>query len=132
MTGEWIVNERIIQEVSDRTKYIIDWVSDASTGAAVSMNISMVGFIVEVETVPGQNGVPATDPPDDHYDITITDPYGYDLMGGKLADRSSTVAERKLAANPMWVDDYVVINISGAGNSNQGRIIIWVDRNLNE
>lgn len=132
MTGEWIVNEILIQEVSDRTKYIIDWVSDSSTGAAVSMNISMVGFMVEVETVPGQNGVPATDPPDANYDITITDPYGFDLMGGKLANRSATAAERKLAANPMWVDDYVVINISNAGNSNQGRIIIWVDRNLNE
>jgi hypothetical protein len=131
MTGEWVVNEVQIQEVSDRTKYVVDWVS-ITGGTAVSMNINMVGFLVEVETIPGQNGVPATDPPDSLYDITITDPYGYDLMGGKLADRSNTVAERKLAANPMWVDDYVVINISGAGDANQGRIIIWVDRNLNE
>jgi hypothetical protein len=54
-------------------------------------------------------------------------------MGGKLMDRcpSSNVAERKLAANPMWVDDYVTVTVDNAGDTKKGRIIIWVDRNLN-
>lgn len=134
MTGEVYIDEKVIQEVGDRTKYIVDWVSDASAGTVVSDYIYMVGFLYEVETIPGANGDKATNKPSDNYDVTITDPYGYDLMNGKLANRygtSAPAAQRQISANPMWIDDYVTINISGAGNSKQGRIILWVDRNLN-
>ena len=114
MTGEVYIDEKIIAEVGDRTKYVVDWVSDSSTGNVVSDPIYMVGFLYEVETIPGANGDKTTNTPTNLYDITITDPYGYDLMNNKLANRSGSVAQRQIAANPMWVDDYVTINISNA------------------
>lgn len=139
MTGEVYIDEKVIQEVGDRTKYIVDWTSAVDgaggDGTAVSDPIYAVGFLYEVETVPGANGDKATNCPDANYDIIITDPYGYDLMNGKLANRSGTVAQRQIAANPMWIDDYFVITVSNADAhpeaAKQGRIIIWIDRNLN-
>ncbi len=47
-------------------------------------------YVVEVITVPGSAGAAPTT----LYDITFIEPYGTDIMGGTLINRSATVTER--------------------------------------
>jgi len=129
MTGECVISSVEIREGSNRSKLVIDWTSDSSAGTVVSDSIEAVGYLAEIETIPGLLGDKVTTCPSDNYDIKITDVYGYDIAAGKMGvNRSSSVAQRQLAANPAWVDDYIIINISGAGNSKTGRLILWFDR----
>jgi len=124
MTGDVVVTQKTFAEVASRIKIIVDWTSDGS-GDVVSDPIDAIGFIVEVETVPGTGSVK----PSDDYDVTITDPYGYNLMDEKTIDNRDYVnAERVIAATPRWVDDYMTVTVAHAGASTQGKIIIWIDR----
>jgi hypothetical protein len=128
MTGDVVVSKKTFAEVANRVKIIIDWTSDAS-GDVVSDPIDAIGFLTEIETIPGALGVIATDPPTNLYDITITDPYGWDLMDAKFIDnRLNSAPQREVMENPQWVDDYMIVTVDGAGDANKGRIIIWVDR----
>jgi hypothetical protein len=72
------------------------WLGDSGDGSvpAATTNASvtalMQGWTVGmIETIPD-----ATVPPTNLYDITITDMYSLDIVGGVLANRSSTVAQR--------------------------------------
>jgi hypothetical protein len=126
MTGDVVVDRKTFAEVANRMKIIVDWTSDGS-GDVVSDPIDAIGFVYEIERVPGALGVPATNPPDGSYNTKIKDPYGADLIA-TANDGSATVAQRTLQETPMWVDDYMTVNITAAGASNQGRLIIWIDR----
>lgn len=133
MTGTVVVEKKVFAEVANRVKIIVDWTSHTD-GTVVSDPIDAIGFLYEVETIPGALGDRTTDCPTGagtpkKYDMTITDPYGFDLMDSKLIDnRSVTVAERIVATNPMWVDDYMIVSVTDGGSGKQGRLIIWIDR----
>jgi hypothetical protein len=126
MTGEVVVDRKLFAEVASRMKIIVDWTSDAS-GDVVSDPIDAIGFVYEIERVPGALGIPATNPPTASYNLWIKDPYGYNLFD-PATNGSATDAQRDLSEVPMWVDDYMTINITAAGNAKQGRLIIWIDR----
>lgn len=129
MTGDVIVEQKVFAEVENRIKLIIDWTSDAS-GNCVSDPIDAIGFIYEIERVPGANGDLTTNTPTDSYNTYIKDPYGYSLIE-KAGDGSKTIAQRTVQTTPMWVDDYIIVSFSAAGASKQGRLIIWIDRATN-
>jgi len=113
----------------------LDWVSAAD--GSVALNIlekarisnsalpsKINGKLKKIETVPGLLGDKATDCPTTLYDITLTDSYGLDVATGSLADRSAAVAEAIYPAADVIINDDLKLNISNAGDSRKGRIIL--------
>jgi len=129
----------------DKNVIVLDWTSDSSAGtvaidiastfAAAQLAVSQAlpqpkkikGYIKAIETIPGLLGDKTTTCPTTLYDITLDDPYDYDLAGGSLADRSASLAEKVVPSSPIPVDSEVTLSISSAGNSKTGRIIIYID-----
>ena len=129
---------------TDGNTIVLDWLSDDADGT-VSIDIASTyataqravndalpqprkieGCIFGLETIPGENGDKTTACPTALYDITLDDPYSYDLAGGSLANRSATVAEKAVPSQPIPIDSEATLKISNAGNSKKGRIILYI------
>jgi hypothetical protein len=128
----------------EQNTIVLDWLSDASAGT-LSKDIAstystaqavlssylvqpdkLKGYIVGIETIPGKDGNLTDNLPSNLYDITLDDPYDYDLAGGSLANRSGTVAEKVVPSQPIPIDSEVTLEITNAGNEKKGRIIIYI------
>lgn len=123
-----------------RFKIIGDWVSAADGTVALKFASTyatskpygdfgplpkkILGVLKSVETIPGYLGVPATNPPTDQYDVTLVDDYGFDVAGGNLANRSSTLAEKVYPTSEIIVDSDLTLTIAAAGSGLKGRIIL--------
>lgn len=66
---------------------VIDWTAETNGTFTVAETNAINGTVGWVETKPGSTAPTAL------YDITLTNSDGLDIMGGKLADRSATLAE---------------------------------------
>jgi hypothetical protein len=104
-----------------------DWVADDTDGSVPSDTVNgILGYVVRVITDPG-----ATAPTDD-YDITLTDAYGCDVMGGALADRDTTATEQAMpiiggASTGALVLDSLTVNITGNSvNSATGTVYVLI------
>lgn len=111
-------------ETSVVKKIIIDWVSDDATGTVSGSTKKINGRILRVVTDPG------TPAPSTLYDITVTDPETIDVLQGLAANRSATVTEDlniiySGTSNNPYVSDILTLNVTNAGNSKQGQIIIY-------
>lgn len=106
--------------------------SDSSTGAvtdALSTSIMsqiMGKYVVLVECIPD-----AVDTPSNLYDLTITNTTtGIDIMGGALADRTSTTTGDQAVPNIGEMSAYrpvngnLTINGSNMGNSKKTKVVI--------
>lgn len=86
------------------------------------------GFLWAVETVPGTSGDIATNLAT-LCSITLTDSYGYDVMDGNLANRSSSAAEKMYADPAILLNSEIVLNIASTkAYRSEGRIIMIVER----
>jgi hypothetical protein len=128
MTGIVTVDQKTFAEVSNRIKIIIDWTSDTS-GNVESDPINAIGFVTEIERIPGALGDRATNRPTDLYNTYIKDPYGCSLIE-KAGDGSRTIAQRTIQSTPLWVDDYMIVSLTETGSERQGRLIIWLQRDV--
>lgn len=144
LTVTSVLNPSMNDNTKERNTIVLDWLSDDAAGnlskdiaatyaaaqAALSSYLTqpdkITGYIVGIETIPGENGDLATDLPDDVYDITLDDPYDCDVAGGSLANRSGTVAQNVVPSAPMPVDSEITVEISNAGNAKRGRIILHI------
>lgn len=135
MAGTITAVEANVISLGDSMREItIDWTSDSNGDVkdadgkiADALSKSKIeGYIVAVETIPGENGDRTADLPTDLYDVTILDKYGFDIMAGNLANRSGTVAERVDADQTLIVNSELTLTISSAGDTKQGRIIIFM------
>jgi hypothetical protein len=137
---------------SDPYRVILDWVCGtggaegvvtdadiASTYAAAQKLINDIsapqpsklqGYIKAIETIPGLNGDKTTACPTTLYDITLDDAYDYDVAGGSLADRSASLAETVVPSSPIPIDSEITLEITAAGDTKKGRIILFIDPNL--
>lgn len=116
-------------------RVVVDWTSDDGTGAVSGTTRKIVGALVRGVTDPSGTAAPTDD-----YDVTITDENGVDVLAGcqkTLANRdtanteeayffllnadASAVAE---AAFPV-VCDKLTVAVTNAGNSKQGRIVVY-------
>lgn len=81
---------------------------DASTGSYPTKvsDAAVRGWVVLVDTVPGSTQ------PTTLYDITLSNGDGIDVMAGKLADRSATLAERAYPSGAAWVDGTLTLAIT--------------------
>lgn len=122
---------------------VLDWLSHTdgtvsvdicSTFAAAQKAIhvnnpqpnKLKGYIVGIETIPGKDGNLTDNLPSNLYDITLDDPYDYDLAGESLANRSGTVAEKVVPSQPIPIDSEITLEISAAGNAKRGRTIVYI------
>jgi len=73
--------------------YQLSWTAAADGSlTSVTTEESIDGYVYMVVTDPG------TTAPQALYDLTLTDAYGLDIMGGALADRSATVTQQAFPA----------------------------------
>lgn len=77
------------------------------------------GRIVKIETIPGYLGDKATFLPFGTYDLTLLDPYGYDVLDGNGAARSITVAEIVAFSTPLAVDSDLTFTIATVATTDQ-------------
>lgn len=129
MTGVVSITQQEIREVGSVTKYIIDWTSDSS-GNVESDQIEAIGYITEIERVPGENGDRTTSKPSASYDTYIKDRYGASLIS-KANNGDADNAQRDVETSPLWVDDYMVVSLTDCGNTKKGRLIVWVRKSVN-
>lgn len=125
-------------DMADPNKVILDWLSTdlgvvsidicstyaTAVGGMRVFPSKLQGFLRSIETAPGLYGDLATTVPTTLYDITLLDPYGYDIAGGVLADRSEAVAQVKIPTEPLYIDSEITLTIAAAGDAKTGRIIL--------
>ena len=111
-------------------RIVIDWTSDDATGAVTATTRKISGELLKAITNPS-----ATAPTAD-YDIVITDAEGANVLANchdDLADRHTSTTETvdffltgvaNVGARPV-VCDVLTVAITNAGNSKQGRIVLY-------
>jgi len=127
----------------DSFKVILDWKSEGGGAGSVSKAICSTyaaqktfgdfsalpkkirGIFQSFETIPGLLGDKTTTCPTDAYDITLLNAYGYDVMGGNGANRSSSVAQFVTATSDVNIDSDLTLTIAAAGDDKTGRIILY-------
>lgn len=111
-------------------KHTIDWVSDASGNADLSINL--FGFILKAVTDPGAAAPTAS------YDITLVQ-NGVDMAGGILADRHTTNNEvvyglakngTDIAPLPPFLCGDHTFTVANAGNAKSGQVILYLAESL--
>jgi len=122
-------------ETDQIRKIIADWTSDDTTGAVSGTTKKITGRLVKGVTNPGATA------PTDNYDIVVTDEESANVLVNckdDLADRDTTNTEEVyfLVSNLAATDpggvvhpvvcDKLTIAITNAGNSKNGRLILYV------
>jgi len=107
---------------------LIQWTSDGSGDATKTISGYFGHKINKVQVLPGTEGVAATNPPLDLFDVTITDEFGEDIMAGELIDCSNAAATSRYAVDEVNILGTLTINISGAGATNDGLINVYLEQ----
>ena len=117
--GTVTVSENTVQSVKK-----ITWSWTAAGGAAdQATTAAFDGDLIGFATIPGTAG----DQPDDNYDVTITDADGLDVLLGQGANRDETNTEYVARASIGAVSGSVLtVNVSNAGTTNKGTVILWL------
>lgn len=127
MAGTLTVTQvpKITRYGKEINKITIDWTSDASGNADVT--VDLFGYLVKAVTKPGAAA------PTDLYDITIVDPDGSacDAAGGLLVDRSSTLTEQKYltisgSSVPVLCAGTYTFTVANAGNAKNGTCYLYL------
>lgn len=117
-------------------KVILDWTSDASSGAVSGTTRKIVGRLIKATTDPGSTA------PSDDYDITLTDEYGVNILTAcqsDLTNRDTANSEETYflvkdaaAGTPLAQSVHPVvcgpltIAIASAGNSKLGQLVLYI------
>lgn len=138
-----VVGARVLFE------YLFDWQVKAAVGSSTSgmvqLNIATVlvarhpnwvktdafgGFLQSVETIPGASGDLTTNCAT-AINITLKDPYGYDVMATTLLTRSSSLAQKAILDPPILLNTELELNVGTTWtttNLSQGRLIMVVEQ----
>jgi len=112
-------------------RIVIDWTSDDATGQVVITTGKISGELLKAVTDPDAGAAPTAD-----YDIVITDEEGANVLANcydDLVDRHTSTTQTvdffltgaaNVGARPV-VCDILTITVSNAGNSKQGRIVLY-------
>lgn len=109
-------------------RIVIDWTSDASGNADVSIS-NLYGWLVRLVTDPH-----ATAPTDD-YDITLVDEDSIDALGGAGANRDTANTEQVApvlsgAANAVFLCGTYTFTVANAGNAKLGKAVLYIVPNM--
>lgn len=119
------------QSTSGRAKSrrtVVDWVSDASGNADVSLT-DLYGWLVKIVTDPGAAA------PTDDYDVTLMDENGIDALAGTGMNRDTVTTEQVYpvapnAQTPVFLCGTHTLTIAAAGNAKAGRVVLYVAESL--
>jgi len=129
-----IQTPKIINDINSTLS--LSWTSDDATGAvsaaisAENMAFVLGKWITKVRCVPSQGAAKPTT----LYDVTIKDSNGLDVMGGSLEDRTIVAGGDQAlpyvgnAYGPTQVVDSLTLNVTNAGNSKTGIVILDLSR----
>ena len=132
--GAWAGTGTVVitrQPITDNVYYIkFAWISASNVAS------DTYGDGVTEKVWPGYLMFAITDPgttPTASYDITITDAYSADVMGGVLADRSNSTTEQAHPNIGSGYDDRYVhgtltLNVSAAGDAKTGDVYLYIRR----
>lgn len=126
----WSINYR--QNGTDIVKHTFEWVSDGSGNAAIPSTLPVSGRIQRVVFVPSATAAPTA-----NYDVTLLDSDGVDVLSGQGANLSETTASSicpgialkdgtTTSVVPGVVDSVLTLNVSNAGDSKAGKVIVYV------
>lgn len=109
-------------------RIVIDWTSDASGNADVSI-ANLYGWLVKFVTDPGATA------PTDNYDITLVDENSIDALAGAGADRDTANTEQVYpiasgAQTPIFLCGTHTFTVANAGNAKVGQCILYVTESL--
>lgn len=119
-----------------RIKYVMDWLSDSSGDVTEVGGVTFSGRIDSVEIYPDSGGTK----PSDDYDVQILDSEtGLDILNGDGTDMddndSTTLTHAHCYQLPLdgegakmvGVNKTLTLDISNAGDSKGGKIVVYVD-----
>ena len=109
-------------------RIVIDWTSDASGNADVSIP-GLYGYLLKMVTDPGSTA------PTDDYDITLVDENSIDALAGAGANRDTANTEQVYpvasgAATPVFLCGTHTFTVANAGNAKVGRAVLYVVEDL--
>lgn len=130
LESEWTVDDR--ENGSDVVRHTFDWFSDSSGNCTLASGMAVSGRIERVVIVPSAIAAPTA-----NYDLTLTDEFGNDVLSGQGANLSATVASQVCPGTPLKdgtttstrypaIDGILTLNVSNAGESNAGRVVVFV------
>lgn len=116
------------QRYFKRYRLEINWTADDSDGSVPNTALPAIsGRLIIAVTDPGATAPTAA------YDIVLEDEYGFDVMGGTLADRSATVTEQAFPSDgsnniERIVDGVLTFKLTNNSvNSAVGQCILYIE-----
>ena len=117
---------------TDVVKHTFEWVSDADGNGTLVSGTAVSGQIERVVFIPSDVTAPTAS-----YDVTLTDEDGIDVLSGQGVNLSETVASSVRPGTPLRdgttvsvistvVDGLLTLNVSNAGDSKAGRVVVYV------
>ncbi len=119
MAGTVTVTETSIVNIH---KIKWSWTSTAGGAADLITPGSYAGEVLALVTNPADAG----DAPTDDYDITITDPEGYDVMQAAGANRDTANIETAVPAAKSVAFGQLTLNVANAGNAKSGTAVLYI------
>jgi hypothetical protein len=126
----WAVSYR--RNGTDVVKHTFDWVSDGSGNATAASGLVVSGEIQRVVIVPSASAAPTA-----LYDLTLTDADSIDVLAGQGADRAASGNTQvcpgvplkdgtTTSVVPVVVDSILTLNVTNAGASKAGKVVVYV------
>lgn len=111
-------------------RLVINWLAHTD-GSATHTTLPVNGTILRVAVNP------ATNAPDDNYDVTLLDEDGLDVLAGQGANRDTTNSEHfcpgvaftdgtTTSVVPIVVAGTLALSVTNAGSGNEGQITIYL------
>ncbi len=96
------------------------WTSSAGGVADLITAGTYAGEVLALLTDPG------TAAPDDNYDITITDPEGYDVMQAAAINRHTTTTQTVAPTAKSVALGALTLNVAAAGAAKSGVAVLYI------
>ena len=112
-----------VEEVSFHgiSKIKWSWTCTAAGAADLATTFSYYGEVLALLTDPDGTDVPTL-----NYDITVTDPDGYDVMQAAAANRSDTATQQVVPTAKSIAVGKLTLNVTNAGNAKKGVAILYI------
>ena len=97
------------------------WTSTDAGVVTIASTQELDGEIVRVEVIPGTSTVQPTD----LFDVTLTNPAGYDQLYGQGANLSNAVTT-VIRDVGYAASEKLTLNVAGAGDANSGVVVVYL------
>lgn len=96
------------------------WTSAAGGAADLVTVGNYAGRVLSLVTDPGAAA------PTDNYDVTVTDPDGYDVLQGAGANRDTATTETAVPTAESVAFGTLTLNVSNAGDAKEGTATLYI------